>query len=213
MTQWCGCQESYRLYAPQVDMFMEHARRGEADCTHAALLLMVMHQSDGLFVERVNDRVVRAHVIGYQHRILFTVERDLSVSFHVRRDEERGERMAMELGHFLEGHLDAIGAVHELNAEQIEASVEVDVWDWSHGDIPGLRTVSKLRTLAALLDAVRANAARVPVLTEFLPVCLVPELAAEYAYMSGDAVLRRQLATVPRQRTLYAYFKKRKRED
>lgn len=192
---------------------MEHARRGEVDCTHVALLLMVMHQSDGLFVKRTKDGATRAFVFDYLHRIVFTVEKDLSVSFHIRLDNGRGEMVALELEHLIEGHLDAIGGTRELTVEEREDAVEVNVWDWSGGSAPGILTASKLKTLTALLDAIRANAARVPVLSEFLPVRLVPELAGEYAYTSGDDVLRKELATIPRQRTLHSYFKKRKRAD
>jgi hypothetical protein len=220
MTEWCGCHQTYRQHADIVNRFIEYARKKAMDNTHAALLIMALHRLNGLLVEKEDDGTTSAVVLSHSNLVVFTVRRNLIVTFHVREREERGPKIAMGLIPFLEGHLAAIHANVEPRPGARERVLRVDVWSEERGPPPhkdlafewidNRAAVSVSLLLTALLRALEANAAHVSAIAEFLPVNLLPELAGEYAYMTGDSLLQEALAKVPRQRTLLSYFKKRR---
>ena len=218
MTEWCGCHQTYRQHADIVNRFIEYARKKAMDNTHAALLIMALHRLNGLLVEKEDDGTTSAVVLSHLNLVVFTVRRNLIVTFHVREREERGPKIAMGLIPFLEGHRAAIHANVEPRPGARERVLRVDVWSEERGplqqehlawDCYGGTVMSRPFLLTALLRALEANAEHVRAIAEFLPVNLVPEIAGEYAYMTGDSLLQEALAKVPRQRTLLSYLKKR----
>lgn len=221
MTEWCGCHALYGQYKGAIDLFIEQARKGNVDNTHAALFIMAMHKESGLLVEQEDDGTKSSVVLDVMGFVKYVVRKNLVVTFHVTERGARGPKIAMGLIPFLEGHMAASSWDIEARPSSLPSVLKVDKWTHRPGRDPAVPSIwydggARVRVpgvLEILIAAIEANAKHTFLVAGILPVPLVPELVAEYARMGGDDVLRKVLSRIPRQRTILHYFKKRKRDN